>query len=95
MPRLFEVVPSGAGFVARPATISALPARVEAMGAVASIELTEEDLRQLESRLVERSHDYLRPGCKVVWRVSDDGKFAEAWQWASAPEPAPQHVRDS
>jgi hypothetical protein len=95
MPRYFEVISAGAGVEARPATIGALPAWVEATGPIASFAPTEEDLRQIEGRLAERSRDRAREGLKVVWRVSDDGKLAEAWEWSSAPEPAPQRVRDA
>jgi len=34
-------------------------------------------------------------GLKVVRRISDDGKLAEAWEWPSAPESAPQRVREA
>jgi len=34
-------------------------------------------------------------GLKVVWRISDDGKLAEAWEWPSAPEFAPHRVREA
>jgi hypothetical protein len=93
MPRYFEVVPSDSGPLARPAAIGALPAWVAAMGCVASFAPTAEDLSQIESRLVERSRDRVLNGFKVVWRVSDDGKLAEAWEWPSAPEPAPPRAR--
>jgi len=95
MPRYFEVVPNGTGADTRPATIGTLPAWVEAMGRVAVFAPTEEDLRQLESRLAERSRDHVLKGLKVVWRVSDDGELAEAWEWPSAPEPTPRRVRDA
>ena len=95
MPRYFEVFSSDSGPVARPAVIGALPARVEAMGSAASFAPTEEDLAQIEARLVERSRGWVLKGVKVVWRISDDGKLAEAWEWPSAPESAPQRVREA
>jgi hypothetical protein len=95
MPWYFEVVAAGTGAETRPATIAALPARVEAMGRVAAFAPTEEDLRQLERRLAEQSRDRVLQGLKVVWRVSDDGNLAEAWEWPSVPEPAPHRVRDA
>jgi hypothetical protein len=90
MPRFFEVVAAGAGAEAHAAAIGTLPAWVEAMGRVAAFAPTEEDLQQLESRLAERSLAHALKGLKVVWRVSDDGKLAEAWEWPSAPEAAPR-----
>jgi hypothetical protein len=95
MPRYFEVFPSNSGPVARPAVIGALPAWAEAMGTVASFAPTDEDLAQIEARLVERSRGWVLRGLKVVWRISDDGKLAEAWEWPSAPEAAPQRVREA
>ncbi len=95
MPRYFEVFSPDSGPVARPTVIGALPARVEAMGSAASFAPTEEDLAQIEARLIERSRGWMLKGLKVVWRISDDGKLAEAWEWPSAPELAPHRVREA
>jgi hypothetical protein len=95
MPRYFEVFASDSGAVARPAVIGALPARVEAMGSAASFTPTEEDLAQIEARLVERSRGWMLKGVKVVWRISDDGKLAEVWEWPAAPELAPYRVQEA
>jgi hypothetical protein len=92
MPRFFEVISTGVGVEARRTTISALPAWVEAMGCAATFAPTEEDLRQIEGRLVERSRDRVREGFKVVWRIADDGARADGWVWLAAPAPRPGGV---
>ena len=95
MPRYFEVLSSDSGSVAHPAAGGALPAWVEAMGCVASFAPTPEDMARIESRLAEQSRDRVLKGFKVVWRVSDDGKLAEAWEWPAAPESAPRRERQA